>query len=420
MNKKIHHIIGLLAIIIMVLLTGSALVQNANANSFSDFFKNIWGGHNVTPVPASPASAPYAPTVDYEAAVVNAVDQGLKSVVSIAISKDVPVLEQCPYNPFGDLGPDFNNFFGDNSGMGQFYTQCPTGKNQKQDIGGGSGFIVSADGLILTNKHVVADTKADYTVVLGDGSKYPAKVLARDPNQDIALIKIDKTGLTAAKLGDSNSIKLGQTAIAIGNALAQFSNTVSVGVVSGLSRSITASGAGTGGSEDLANLIQTDAAINPGNSGGPLLNLKGEVIGINVAVAQGAQNIGFTIPINTAKRDIDSVVKSGVIKTAYIGVRYTMITADMAKTQKLSSDYGALIRGSADGPAVMANSPADKAGLKAEDIILEVNGVKLDNATHTLASELQNYNVGDTVNLKVKRGSDVLTIQVTLGERPAA
>lgn len=411
MRRKANHVAGLFAVVFLVLFAAHAITERANANFLEDLLRGFRQEGNLSPAPALP---PYMSAIDYEQAVINAVEEGLKSVVSIAISKNVPVLERCAYNPFGDLGPDFERFFGDDF-FNQFYGQCPTGEQQRQDIGGGSGFIVTADGLILTNKHVVDDAKADYTVITSDGEKYPARILARDPVQDIAVLKIDKTGLPAAKLGDSSTVKLGQTVIAIGNALAQFSNTISVGVVSGLSRNITATGINI--REDLAGLIQTDAAINPGNSGGPLLNLKGEVIGINVAVAEGAQNIGFTIPINQAKRGIESVQRTGTIKTPYIGVRYVMINAETAKAQKLSSDYGALLRGSNDGPAVMPGSPADRAGLRAEDIILEVNGVRLSDKK-TLATEIQNFNVGDKINLKVRRGTGVITVQVTLGDRP--
>ena len=272
--------------------------------------------------------------------------------------------------------------------------------------------------MILTNKHVVADTSADYTVLTNDGKKYDAKVLARDPAQDLAVIKITATDLPVVTLGDSDTIKLGQTAIAIGNALGEFRNTVSVGVISGLSRTITASGADIG-SESLQNLIQTDAAINPGNSGGPLLNLKGEVIGIDTAMASDAQSIGFAIPIDQAKRDINSVKATGAIKIPYLGVRYIAVTADLAKSQKLSVDHGALVRGNSDGPAVIKGSPADKAGIQAEDVVLEVNGVKVDE-NNALTNLVQRYNIGDTITLKIQRGDKTMDIPVILTERPAS
>ena len=394
-------------------IIGSLLAAHFTSASFLDDVWNYLRGASST-VPSILTPAPlYKPAVDYENAVVQAVEIASPSVVSVVISKDLPVIEQCPYNPFGDLPPEFQQFFGDQGS--QFSQPCQKG-TKYQEVGGGSGFIISEDGLILTNKHVVADTKADYTVLTNDGKKYTATVLARDPVNDLAVIKINTTGLTPAKLGDSTSLKLGQTAIAIGNALGEFRNTVSVGVISGLSRTVTASGTGFG-SETIQGVIQTDAAINPGNSGGPLLNLRGEVIGINTAIASGAQNIGFALPINQAKRDIDSIKKNGSIKIPYIGVRYTIVDENLAKDQKLPVDYGALVRGSNDGPAVIKNSPAAKAGIQAEDIIIEVNGERIDN-DNPLGMVVQKYSIGDTLTVKVRRGDKTLTFQVTLEERP--
>jgi len=234
-----------------------------------------------------------------EDAVISAVKNVSPAVVSIIISKNLPLYEQCYVNPFGDLFPGF-----------QIPQVCQKG-TKLQEIGGGSGFIISSEGLILTNKHVVSDSAAEYTVLTNDGKKYPGKVLALDPDQDLAIIKIEggTSTLPAVTLGDSDKLQIGQSVIAIGNALGEFKNTVSVGVVSGLGRTITASGGGV--SETIEDVIQTDAAINAGNSGGPLLNLKGEVIGINTAIVSGAQNVGFAIPINYAKKDIESIKSSG-------------------------------------------------------------------------------------------------------------
>lgn len=352
-------------------------------------------------------------TINYEETVIKAVESASDGVVSIIISKNLPIIEQCPYNPFGDLPQEFQQFFGPFGGS-EFYQPCQKG-TKLQEVGGGSGFIVSADGLILTNKHVVVDTKASYTVLTNDGKKYSAEVLARDPAQDLAVVKIEASNLTALKLGDSDKIKLGQTAIAIGNALGEFRNTVSKGVISGLSRTITASG-GEGFSETIENVIQTDAAINEGNSGGPLLNINGEVVGINTAMVSGAQSIGFAIPINQAKRAIDSVQKTGKIIVPYLGVRYLLINADLKESQKLPVDYGALLKGNNGGPAVMKNSPAAKAGLQADDIILELNGQKIDQ-NNSLAFLLQKYQVGDTVTLKILRSGKEIMIQVALEER---
>ncbi|MCL4391853.1 trypsin-like peptidase domain-containing protein [Patescibacteria group bacterium] len=413
-------------IIIAALVGGFVGSVASSGTAHADFLSNIWDFLSGKPSSTSTTSTgsagatttPYQSADSYEQAVIDAVKKASPAVVSIVVSKDVPIIEQCPqeFSPFSNLPPEFQQFFGNGFG-GNFQTYVPCQKGSKlQEVGGGSGFIVSPDGLIVTNKHVVSDTSATYTVLLNNGKKYDAKVLARDPVQDLALIKIDATGLPTVTLGNSDGLQLGQTMIAIGNALGEFRNTVSVGVLSGLARTITASGA-TYGSETIQGVMQTDAAINPGNSGGPLLDLNGDVIGINTAIVSGAQNIGFAIPINQAKKDIESVQKSGVIETPYLGVRYLSITADMAKTQNLSVDHGALLRGDTNGPAIVPGSPAEKAGLKAEDIILEVNGSTVD-ATNTLISLIDQYNVGDTVTLKVQRGNQTLNIPVTLAKRP--
>ena len=355
---------------------------------------------------------PYSPTIDYEQAVVKAVESASPAVISIIISKDLQVIEQCPYNPFSDLSPDIQQLFGQQF---EFSQPCQKG-TKKQEVGGGSGFIISSDGLIVTNKHVIFDEKAEYTVLTNEGKKYNAKVLARDPNKDLAIIKISASNLPIIHLGDSSSLKLGQTAIAIGNALGEFRNTVSVGVISGLARSIVASGGGL--SEKIEGLIQTDAAINQGNSGGPLLNLKGEVVGINVAMVSGAQNIGFAIPINQVKRAIESVQRSGRIINPYLGVRYLLVTPELAQKEKLTFGYGALVRGSEAGPAVIENSPAQKVGLQAEDVILELSREKITPET-PLTQLIQKYNVGDAVALKILRSGKEMTISVKLEERPA-
>ena len=354
----------------------------------------------------------YKPALEYEKAVVNAVKKAAPAVVAITVSKNVPIVENCTVDPFGNLPPEVREFFGDQ--LPQISQPCERG-TRLQEVGGGSGFIVSADGMIVTNKHVVSDTGASYTVFLSDGRKFQATVLARDPVQDIAILKVNTTGLPTVELGNSDSVELGQTTIAIGNALGEFKNTVSVGVVSGLYRNITASGGNT--VEQLRGLIQTDAAINSGNSGGPLLNLKGQVIGVNTAVAQGAQSIGFALPINRVKRDVTSVKNVGSIAVPYIGVRYVMITDEIAKTQKLAVTEGALVRGNEDGPAITANSPAAKAGLKNGDIITKVSGVNI-NSEHPLGDVINERAIGERVVLQVRRGGEDLFVPVTLEKRP--
>ena len=423
MSKKLVFlvIIILLSGVAIGLLSSSYLVEADIFEDISSFFKK--GLEISTPEEVSAPEeevqteekAPiYKPVVAYENAVVAAVQAANPSVVSVIVSKDLPIIERCAVDPFGNLSPNARDFFGRDFGFG-FYEPCQKG-TEKKEVGGGSGFIVSEDGLIVTNKHVVLDKDAEYTVLTNNGEKYDAKVIARDPIQDIAILKIDATGLSPVKLGDSDSLKLGQTAIAIGNALGEFRNTVSVGVISGLARSITASGAG-GFVERIEDVIQTDSAINQGNSGGPLLNLWGEVIGVNTAVVIGAQNIGFAIPINRVKRDIKSVKETGTIETPFLGVRYFIITPEFAKEQNLPVDYGVILRGTEGGPAVMEGSAAAKAGLQAEDIILEMDGNKIT-PENTLGSMIHNRNVGDMVTLKVLRDGEEMIFRATLENRP--
>lgn len=354
----------------------------------------------------------YVPQISYEQAIISAVKEASPSVVSIIITKNLPVYEQQWVNPFGDLGiPGFE--------VPQ-YVQKGT---KQQEVGGGSGFIVSEDGLILTNKHVVLDKTAEYTVFTNDGQKFPAKVLALDPLQDLAVIKIDPSEnsgqaekFKAIKLGDSSGIQIGQGAIAIGNALGEFRNTVSVGIISGLERTISASGQG-GFSEILEDIIQTDAAINSGNSGGPLLNLKGEVIGINTAMAQGAEAIGFAIPINRAKRDIEQVSQGNKIVYPFLGVRYVLINEQIKEENKLSVDYGAWVRKGSNGEvAITKDSAAEKAGIKSGDIILELNNEKIT-TENSMAKVITRYNAGDKVVLKILRNEEEIYIDVTFGER---
>ncbi len=424
-----HYKKNLAAIVAIVLIIFAAAAFLNSGSASAAAIASFWNGrvlpfvfrkyeHNAAMQSSAAAgnTSLYQPAIDYEQAVVDAVKKASPAVVSITISENVPIVAQCPYNPYQNLPPEFQQFFGgDASGL---TAPCDTGKTQLQEVGGGSGFIISSDGLILTNKHVVSDAGASYTVLMNDGKKYSAKVLARDPSQDFAVVKIDATGLPTVTLGDSNGLALGQTAIAIGNALGEYSNTVSVGVISGLSRTVTAGDPNSAQEETIRGVIQTDAAINPGNSGGPLLNLRGEVIGINTAIASGAQSIGFAIPIDQAKHDITSVETSGQIQTPYLGVRYMAVTADMAKAQNLPVASGALVRGGAGGPAVMPGSPAAKAGIKAEDIITKVDNQAID-ADHDLGTVIAQYNVGDTVTLTINRAGKVITLQATLAKRPA-
>jgi len=280
-----------------------------------------------------------------------------------------------------------------------------------QEQGGGTGFIVTNDGLIMTNKHV-AEAGTSLSVLTADGKDYQAKVVAEDPTNDLAILKIDASGLPVVDLGNSDDLQIGQWVIAVGNALGQLQNTVTVGVISARERQLTAGGGGT--QEQLNNMLQTDAAINSGNSGGPLVNLAGQVIGINTAIASNAQNIGFAIPINQAKKALDSYKKSGKIIKPFLGVRYVTVNKEIARAQKLSVDYGALLVGTDDQSAVVAGSPADKAGLKDGDIILEINGQKISE-NHPLAAIIAGYQPGNEIELKILRDNKESTLKVKLG-----
>lgn len=420
--NPIFLVLAVLIIFILGFLGGNFFTKGANGelggifSQVKEFVLNKGFKNSAIP-PVSQEE--YKPQTSQEEAVINVVKNASPSVVSVIISKDVPVYEQ-----YIETQP-FSDFFG-----GQIQIQVPKTRQkgvERQVIGSGSGFIVSPDGTIITNKHVVLDQDAFYEVITAEGRKYPAEVLAKDPLQDLAIIKItQKTAKNASStqeffpaisFGNSDLAVVGQTAIAIGNALGEFSNSVSVGVISGLSRSITAEGGGV--SEDLQDILQTDAAINKGNSGGPLLNLKGEVIGVNVAVAEGAQSIGFAIPVNKAKRDIRQLKEQGKISYPFLGIRYALIDVDIQEEKRLSVDYGALIvKGDTDNePAIESGSSAQKAGLKENDIILEADGIKITKKT-PLSNIIQNQHIpGEKVVLKVLRGVKEIDITVTLGEK---
>lgn len=358
----------------------------------------------------STALVPVVDSAGEHSDVVNVVEAASPAVVSIVITKDVPKIEQyfdSQTNPFGGLFGGFYNI--------PQYRQNGT---EEKEIGGGSGFLVSEDGYVVTNAHVVSDAEARYTAFLNDGTKYDATVVASDTVLDVAVLKLVGENFAYLEFGDSEAIKAGQSVIAIGNALGEFRNTVSVGVVSGLSRSITAL-SGTGVSEQLSNIIQTDAAINPGNSGGPLLDLSGRVIGVNVAASLGsAENIGFALPANAVKRTVDSIRETGRVVRAYLGVRFLMINDAVSTDNHLTVDYGALlIRGDRNELAVIPGSPADKAGLEENDIILEVNGDRV-NDEHPLNVLLQQFGVGETITVRVLHDGDEREAEIKLEEAP--
>jgi len=284
-----------------------------------------------------------------------------------------------------------------------------------EQAGAGTGIIISKDGYILTNNHVI-DGANEVTVVSADGTTYDnVKIIGRDPLNDVAFLKIQNVSdLPAAQLGDSKSVRIGQKVVAIGNALGQYQNTVTSGIISGTGRSVEASldGTDTGDTESLTDLIQTDAAINSGNSGGPLVNLAGQVIGINTAIASDANSVGFVIPISSTKGVIAGLMETGKVSRAYLGVRYVSVTPEVAKTYDLSVKQGAYIF-TEQGNAVVPGGPADKAGIKEKDIITKVNGIDIG-AKGSVATLIGEYKPGDTVELTVLRSGKTLTLKVNL------
>ena len=328
------------------------------------------------------------------------------AVISVIVSKDLPKVEDFYSFPYG--GKEYIMPMMDKGGNNMI---------EKTQIGGGSGFIISPDGYVLTSNHVVADMTADYTVILSPTQKYPAKVLSRNPINDIAVLKIEGKSFPYVALANSDGIEIGEDVVAIGNPLGEFTDTLSAGIVSGLSRYITAFGGTDNHMQNLRGLIQTDAAINPGNSGGPLINMKGQVIGINTAMIMGAQNIGFAIPINYAKTDLHQVKKFGKIMVPFLGIKYVIISKEMAKANKLPVEDGALVVREALGEhPVIKGSSADNAGIKEFDIILEANSEKIT-PQNTLAHILQKCKIGQETHFKVLRDGQQIILSATLSEK---
>ncbi|TAK04939.1 trypsin-like serine protease [Patescibacteria group bacterium] len=356
---------------------------------------------------SAPVAAPKL-TVIEESETIAVVEKVNPAVVSIVISRRMA-------RPGADFQPfPFDDFFGDLPPQPE--TDVPdTGERELRVIGGGSGFLVSADGLIVTNRHVVDGNDDSYEVVLSDGRTFEGKVLARDPLLDLALLDIEGEGFPTVALGDSDALRVGQTVVAVGNALSELANTVTKGIVSGINRRIVAGG--VGGSEVIEEAIQTDAAINPGNSGGPLVNLAGEVVGVNAAVNRSAQGVGFAIPINAAKDVVASVREHGRIVRPWIGVRYVLITPEFAKANNLSVTHGALVvRGETQTElAVIPGSPADTAGIKENDIILSVDGNDVT-AERSLAALIRGKKSGDQITLVVQSQGKERNVTLTLSE----
>lgn len=290
-------------------------------------------------------------------------------------------------------------------------------ENKKIKVGGGSGFIVDKSGIIVTNKHVVGEEKEEeYDIFLNNGKQYIGKLLDVDELNDVAFLKIEGKNFPTVKLGDSSKLRLGETVIAIGNALGIFQNTVSVGVISGLSREITAVSKLGQENIKLRGLIQTDAAINPGNSGGPLVNLRGEAIGINIATVLGVENVGFAFPVNVVKKDLRDIKKYGRIREPFLGIRYLLLNKEIQKKFNLPVDKGALILPELGKKGILPGSPGEKAGLKEGDIILEIGGREITEKTGPV-DIIQNFEVGRKIEIIVLRSGKRKKIGILLEER---
>lgn len=367
---------------------------------------------------------------------IDAIQKASPAVVSIVATKDLQVFKQQPFDPFFFFGQDPFGF--QMPQQQQQQNQQPL-ETKRQKVAGGTGFIIQVDGLALTNKHVVADTGADYSALTKDGKEYDVEVISRDTVNDLAVIQLHektedkkdrKTGekkdfgdkpkdMPIVVIGDSTKLKVGQNVLAIGNARGEYENSVTAGIISAIGREIQASDMSGGGQESLSGLIQTDAAINFGNSGGPLVNLGGEVIGINTAIDSQATGIGFAIPVNQVKSVIESVKKFGRIVRPVLGVTHMLLNKEKAKELKLKGiENGALIVGDRAKKefGVIPDSPADKAGLKLDDVIVEVDGEKITEE-NTLAGIVQKHVPGDKLKLKVWRDGKTFEVTVTLDER---
>lgn len=338
--------------------------------------------------------------IEEESATIAVVERVTPAVVSIVVKKERRQLSQSfVLSPFIVQQPSLTQEEGE----------------QLVEISSGSGFFVSEDGFILTNRHVIDEPDVQYFVVTNDGEELPAKLIDMDPFQDIAILRVEGSGFPVATLGDSSAIQIGQTVIAIGNTLSEFRNTVTKGVISGINRRVTAGSAAT--TEVIERAIQTDAAINPGNSGGPLINLRGEVVGINTAVSVQGEAIAFAIPINQAKRAIQDVREVGRIVRPWLGVRYVLVQQDAESNEEIAYEFGAMIvSGNQPGqPGVIPGSPAEQAGLKEGDVIIKIGGEMLTRE-HSLSDLISKQRPGDVVELEILRDNNRQTLTVTLAE----
>jgi serine protease Do len=393
MKSKQNLLLGVLFLVVIVIsLVGGALGDRLLGYRILD--KWLPRGQGLL-APQGQSGTVNQRILTEESTVIDVVDRVSPSVITVSIKKTQVVNT----NPFGDFFDPFGFFNLPQQGQ----QQQP--QNIEQNIG--SGFILTSDGMLVTNKHVVADTEAQYKVITKDNKEYNVDKIYRDPVNDLAILKINANGLQAIEFGDSDKLKVGQFVIAIGTALGEFRNTVTTGVVSGLGRGITAGSVFEGSSEQLDNVIQTDAAINPGNSGGPLLNSLGQVIGVNVAVSSQGQNIGFALPINIVRQSVDEFNKTGKFERAYLGVRYKMISRDLSLMNEIPQ--GAYV------VEVIDASPAQKAGVKSGDIITKIDNTKMsDDETNGLAKIISSKRPGERVTLEIWRDGKTSTLNVVL------
>jgi S1-C subfamily serine protease len=353
-----------------------------------------------TTVATAPSGSIPAGTVLGENTIADIAQTANQSVVNIDTKSSVTITD----SPF--MGMPFQFFFGGGGDEGNPFQMQPHKLERK---GTGSGVIYRQDGYILTNNHVVGDAQT-IVVTLADKRKFDGKVVGRDRFTDLAIVKINATGLPAAKLGSSKSLRVGDWAIAIGSPLG-FDHTVTLGIISALNRSL---GAHRGEAQALNNvsLIQTDAAINPGNSGGPLLNIKGEVVGIDCAIRGDAQNIGFAIPIDLAKDTADQLLAHGSIARAYVGIAMTDLDEKLAKSLGLPANSKGIIVA-----RTQPNGPAEEAGLQRGDLIEKIDGQAVTSGAEVQAI-VRKHKPGETLNFLVARGDTLTGVPIKVGNYP--
>ena len=382
----------LLLFAILIILLAGGISSGLLGVSWTDVGNFLRMGRSEVEI-SPPFSQEKIRIVTEESMVIDVVEKVSPSVVTVGATKNRVIRDFFEFDPFDP----FSIF------------RTPQ-REEKVEQNIGTGFVIAKEGLIVTNKHVVADREADYKVLTKDDQDYQVTKIYRDPVNDLAILKIDPPvdGLTPIEFGDSSKLKVGQFVIAIGTALGEFKNTVTTGVISGLGRGITAGSPFEGYVEQLDNVIQTDAAISPGNSGGPLLNSAGQVIGINVAVSAAGENIGFAIPINVVNESLTNFNKTGKFSRPYLGVRYRIIGRDLALLNEVPQ--GAYL------VEIVAGSPAEEAGLQEGDIIMKIDDQSIQEKDGGLADIINKKKVGDKLSLEVWRDGETFSLDINLGE----